>query len=547
MRNTTEDWKAQQTAPGRFLLMKRLCLSFAFALFGLILSNLSLGQKPQTNRSVIPKTWDTQAIDSFQLQLADPEVSPKLISSSYYYSIPVRPIYKSYDVYRPNREPRGYMDQLKRKEPQVIFDSSKLKSEADWTKAGEMVFDAPIEFVADGTLYSEIRGMDWFVKNQVPVTSEGVMPFMRWVVREKGKVELGILACAHCHTRVMPDGSVIKGAQGNFPDDRTFGYEQRIAEAKAKNKDSVLKEFRGFIRRSYGAPWIKGDASARADRMSLSELASVMEAISPGSCARQGTSPFYPAAIPDLIGVKDRLYLDSTGLVRQRSMGDLMRYAALNQGADELTLYDQFRPAGELPVASTQSRYSDEQLYALSLYIYSLKPPDNPNKFTALAQKGYEVFMTEACDVCHTPPLYTNNMLVPVAGFKVDRRNNDVLNIPINTDPNLALNIRRGTGYYKVPSLKGVWYRGPFEHDGSVATLEDWFDPRRLRDDYVPTGFRGFGVTTRAVKGHEFGLSLTLEERTALIEFLRTLSDYLASQRRSVFSELASSPFPEVA
>jgi hypothetical protein len=128
--------------------------------------------------------------------------------------------------------------------------------------------------------------------------------------------------------------------------------------------------------------------------------------------------------------VKDRLYLDSTGLVRQRSIGDLMRYAALNQGADELTLYDQFRPAGELPVASTQSRYSDEQLYALSLYIYSLKPPDNPNKFTALAQKGYEVFMTEACDVCYTPPLYTNNMLVPVAGFKVDRRNNDVLNIP---------------------------------------------------------------------------------------------------------------------
>ena len=100
---------------------------------------------------------------------------------------------------------------------------------------------------------------------------------------------------------------------------------------------------------------------------------------------------------------------------------------------------------------------------------------------------------------------------------------NDVLNIPINTDPNLALNTRRGTGYYKVPSLKGLWYRGPFEHNGSVATLEDWFDIRRLRDDYVPTGFRGYGVTTRAVKGHEFGLNLTDEERKALIAFLKTL------------------------
>ena len=504
-------------------MMKKLCLSFVFALCGLILSSLSLGQKLETYRPVIPKTWDTEAIDSFQLPLADPRLSTKLISSAYYYSMPVRPIYKSYDVYRPDREPPGYMGELKRKEPEIIFDASKLKSEADWTKAGEMVFDAPIEFVADGTLYSEIRGMDWFVKNGVPVTSAGVMPFMRWVVREKGKVELGILACAHCHTRLMPDGTIVKGAQGNFPDDRTFGYEQRIEEAKSKDKDSVLKGFRRFIRRSYGAPWIKDDASARADRMTASELSSVLEAITPGSCARQGTSPFYPAAIPDLIGVKDRLYLDSTGLVRQRSIGDLMRYAALNQGGDELSLYGDFRPVGELPIASTQSRYSDEQLYALALYIYSLKPPENPNKFTSLAQKGYEVFMTEACDACHTPPTYTNNMLLPVAGFQIDPRNNDVLNVPINTDPNLALSTRRGTGYYKVPSLKGLWYRGPFEHNGSVATLEDWFDPRRLRDNYVPTGFRGFGVTTRAVPGHEFGLSLTSEERRALIEFLRTL------------------------
>jgi hypothetical protein len=85
----------------------------------------------------------------------------------------------------------------------------------------------------------------------------------------------------------------------------------------------------------------------------------------------------------------------------------------------------------------------------------------------------------------------------------------------------LTRNLALGT--YKVPSLKGVWYRGPFEHNGSVATLEDGFDKRRLRDDYVPTGFRGFGVTTRAVKGHEFGLSLTREERTALIDFLKTL------------------------
>jgi hypothetical protein len=502
--------------------LKRICVALIFALVVLAVSILSFAQK-RAAPVVIPKTWDTEDVNSFQLPLADERVSTRLISSVYYYSIPVRPVYKSYDVYRPDREPRGYMDQLKRKNPQIIFDSSKLRSEADWIAAGEMVFNAPIDFVDDGILYSEIRGMDWFLKNKVPVTAKGVMPFMRWVVREKGKVELGILSCGQCHTRVMPDGSIIKGAQGNFPDDRAFGYEQRIAEARSKDKESNLKRLRDAMDTFYGAPWIKNDVSARVARMSVAEMASVLEAITPGSCARQGTSPFDPAAIPDLIGIRDRLYLDSSGLVRHRSIGDLMRYAALNQGADELTLYNQFRPTGNLPDASTRSRYSDEQLYALSLYIYALKPPPNPNQFDALARKGYEVFMTEACDVCHTPPLYTNNMLLPVAGYKVDPRRKDVMNIPINTDPNLTLGTRRGTGYYKVPSLKGVWYRGPFEHSGSVATLEDWFDIRRLRDDYVPTSFRGYGVTTRAVKGHEFGLSLTDEERKALIAFLKTL------------------------
>ncbi|MCL4853411.1 MAG: hypothetical protein KJZ78_18810, partial [Bryobacteraceae bacterium] len=62
-----------------------------------------------------------------------------------------------------------------------------------------------------------------------------------------------------------------------------------------------------------------------------------------------------------------------------------------------------------------------------------------------------------------------------------------------------------------------------FEHNGSVITLEDWFDARRLRDDYVPAGFKGYAVKTRAVPGHEFGLKLAEAEKRALIYFLRTL------------------------
>jgi hypothetical protein len=57
-----------------------------------------------------------------------------------------------------------------------------------------------------------------------------------------------------------------------------------------------------------------------------------------------------------------------------------------------------------------------------------------------------------------------------------------------------------------------------FGHLGWCATLEDWFDPR-----YVPTGFKPYGATTYAVKGHSFGLDLSEEDRKALISFLKTL------------------------
>jgi hypothetical protein len=208
-----------------------------------------------------------------------------------------------------------------------------------------------------------------------------------------------------------------------------------------------------------------------------------------------------------------------------------MRYASLAQGVEFLSSFGGFIPSGEekfskLPPPQTQERFSDEQLYALALYLYSLQPPPNPNRLDSAAEAGRGVFEREGCAVCHTPPHYTNNKLLPVRGFEIPEDHlgkYDILQMTIETDPRLTLRTRRGTGYYKVPSLRGVWYRSAFEHNGSVATLEDWFDERRLRDDYVPTNFVGYGVKTRAVKGHEFGLKLPDTEKKSLIAFLKTL------------------------
>jgi len=478
---------------------------------------------------IIPRTWDDHAMAQLEVPLAYPSASPKHVSAEYYYRIPVRPIYKTYPVYAPGHEPPGYMDWLQKQEPAVVWDDKghtpPLGSEADWIKAGEIVFDSPLfsgglfaGFPQD-SLY--VRQPEFYQKTGTPTAADGTVPFYRYVIRQKGQIRIGILGCAMCHTRVMPDGSVLKGAQGNFPFDRAMAYNYRTGGGPPPVAHALERAL-------FGTPWLQPDPQADLDQMSIEEIAARHDPIPPGVVARHRTGTLTPVQVPDLIGVKDRHYLDRTGLQQHRSIADLMRYAALNQGGDDMASYSGFIPDGSpLPDPDKVApRYSDEQLYALALYVYSLQPPPNPNKPDALSKRGEQVFQGENCPVCHTPPLYTSNKLTIAEGFTpppdADEKY-DILPVSVGTDPNLALKTRRGTGYYKVPSLKGVWYRSMFGHSGWCATLEDWFDPRRLRDDYVPTGFMPYGVKPYAVKGHRFGLKLSGDDRKALIAFLKTL------------------------
>ncbi len=465
-------------------------------------------------RPAIPKVWDERELASMTLPAAVPGGRILYVTSGDYYSDRVLPIYRSYPVYAPGREPAGYFASLQRQEPQVVFDPLALKSEADWIDAGRVIFDTPVDF---GPI-DNVRDPAWYAAVKPPVAGDGTITAYRYIIREPGKLEVGLTSCGSCHSRVMADGSVIKGAQGNFPIEQEYAYRLR----KAGTLEGHRKLDAGLIFPELA----KDDINHGFYRQTLETVARSHEAMIPGMAARPGFSVFDMPKIADLIGVKDRKFLDRTGRLQHRGIGDLMRYAAACVGVNYFFSSAAALPPAPDPASTATYRFSDEQLYALSLYIYSLKPPPNPNPFDARAARGQEVFAAQRCGGCHTPPLYTNNQLTPAGAFQIpdaDRTAYDILDVRVGTDERSATVSRRGRGYYKVPSIKGVWYRGPFEHNGSVATLDDWFDPARLRGDYVPTGFKGIGIETRAVKGHAFGLGLSPEDRQALIAFLKTL------------------------
>jgi hypothetical protein len=328
----------------------------------------------------------------------------------------------------------------------------------------------------------------------------------------------------------MPDGNILKGGQGNSSFDKTFGTSLKIGAIQRKMSDSVANE---MVRRQFkflfGAPWIKHESQLKIQAATLDPSVDVLMATVPGVMHRHGSAFGSPTAIPDLFNLEQRKYLDRTGLIQQRDIGDVMRYAVLNQNLDFLNSYGGFKPdnSPDNIIIQRYSRFSDTQAYALAKYLYSLKPMPNPDKASpALIEKGRIVFEEETCIGCHTPPFYSSNKLSLAKGFSpsaADMLTYNVLDFSVGTDPGLALYSRRGTGYYKVPSLAGVWNRSALMHSGYVTSLEEMFNPARQKDDFMPSGFNPNVNKPFAVKGHSFGLGLNTEDKKALIAFLRSL------------------------
>ena len=192
-----------------------------------------------------------------------------------------------------------------------------------------------------------------------------------------------------------------------------------------------------------------------------------------------------PVRIPDLRPVKELGFLHHTASVAQESVVSLaVRLETLIVTSNGKAI----RPPREVALG-------------LALYVWSLdeqlvsRPPS-----TDAEKRGAAEFETR-CARCHMPPSYTGRP-VPI----------DV----VGTDPTLGVSKERGTGNYRVPSLRGVSTRGLMFHDGSLSDLESVLDPARLE-----TTFRG--RLGKPVLGHRYALDASERQRSDLVAFLKTL------------------------
>ncbi|HWB85463.1 MAG TPA: hypothetical protein VG675_15070 [Bryobacteraceae bacterium] len=468
-----------------------------------------------------PRFWNDRDLADWAAPVAGINEPPEHFTEGDYYESPVAEWVRTYPVYFPGREPAGYWAMLQKKKPEPLVPVER-RTQAGWIIAGKRVFeemDVPAFRSYDPKLFALVRSAAAFRKMGGHAQKNGIVLGLRWVPTSKG-LALSALDCARCHTRVMPDGSLLDGAPFNDPGDGVLRELIRGGDRNFFPGDPPG----GVAWRAFAVPWVPDDINDGVQSMTQAQLDALFAADPPGTFARFNGSPYFPAQVTDLIGIGSRKYANHTATQRLRGPADLIRYAALVSCCDsgDFGRY-QFLSADQHVILY---RFPDDVLFALAEYLYALQPPKNPNLRGARAAAGKKIFEREGCGNCHTPPLYTNHKLTLAKGFALPKDHPfqaDIMPVSVGTDPGLALRTRRGTGLYKVPSLKGLWYRGLLGHDGSIASLQEWFNPARLRSDYIPGGFKGYGVTHRSVPGHEYGLKLSKEDRAALIAFLKTL------------------------
>ena len=152
-----------------------------------------------------PKIWDEQALADWATPIAALKIRPAHYTAAEYYSAPADNL-RTYPVYRPDKEPPGYWEELQKKKPEPLVDVSKIRTTQDWIDAGARAFsqlDSPLARTNDPALIAKARDPQTFAN--VPGLADGTVREPRWVVTDRG-VMLTTSECSSCHATVAAIG-----------------------------------------------------------------------------------------------------------------------------------------------------------------------------------------------------------------------------------------------------------------------------------------------------------------------------------------------------
>ncbi len=129
--------------------------------------------------------------------------------------------------------------------------------------------------------------------------------------------------------------------------------------------------------------------------------------------------------------------------------------------------------------------------------------------FTATEKAGYTLFQ-QKCAGCHKEPLFTDYSF----------RNNGLPVSGLNDEGRYLVTLDSADRYkFKVPSLRNIFYTEPYMHDGRFFDLDGVLE-------FYNSGVRNTpNLDPLLQQNGRLGISLSADDKTKLLAFLKTLSD----------------------
>lgn len=153
------------------------------------------------------------------------------------------------------------------------------------------------------------------------------------------------------------------------------------------------------------------------------------------------------------------------------------------------------------------------------------------------AKRGRELFFSERleCFHCHGGFNFSQSTTHDKSVFtEIEFHNNGLYNIggtgayPLDNHGLWEFTFKpEDMGRFRAPTLRNIELTAPYMHDGSIATLEEVIDHYARGGRLISSGpFAGDGAKNPFKSEFIVGFMITAEEKTDLINFLKSLTDW---------------------